>query len=98
AQAHRLKACGVDRVNHNLNTGSEYYAEICSTHGYQDRLDTLRAVRSAGIELCSGGIMGMGESHRDLVDMALDLRELKTESIPLNFLIPIDGAPLGVPQ
>lgn len=98
SQAQRLKACGVDRVNHNLNTGAEYYSEICSTHGYQDRLETLQAVRAAGIELCSGGIMGMGESSRDLVDMALALRDLKTESIPLNFLIPIDGAPLGVPQ
>lgn len=97
-QAQRLKACGVDRVNHNLNTGEAHYAEICSTHGYQDRLDTLQAVRAAGMELCSGGIMGMGEAPRDLVDMAIALRDLKTESIPLNFLIPIEGAPLGTPQ
>jgi biotin synthase len=97
-QAQRLKSCGVDRVNHNLNTGAEFYSEICSTHGYQDRIATLRAVRDAGIEVCSGGIMGMGETPRDLVDMAFALRDLQAESIPLNFLIPIDGAPLGVPQ
>ena len=94
-QAERLKACGVDRVNHNLNTGGEYYKEICSTHTYDDRLDTLRAVRNAGMELCSGGIVGMGESSQDLVDMAFDLRELEVESIPVNFLNPIDGTPLA---
>jgi biotin synthase len=93
-QARRLKDCGVDRVNHNLNTSAEFYGEICTTHAFQDRLDTLRAVRDAGIELCSGGILGMGENHQDLVSMALALRELKVESIPLNFLIPIPGTPL----
>ena len=94
-QAERLKACGVNRVNHNLNTGGEFYSEICTTHTYEDRLDTLRAVRKAGMELCSGGIVGMGEKPRDLVDMALDLRELGVESIPVNFLNPIDGTPLA---
>ena len=92
--AARLKTCGVDRVNHNLNTGEEHYAEICSTHTYQDRLQTLNNVRDAGLELCSGGIIGLGESHRDLVSMAMDLRALKTESIPLNFLHAIEGTPL----
>ncbi len=94
-QADRLKACGVDRVNHNLNTGSEFYSEICSTHTYQDRVDTLKAVRKAGMELCSGGIIGMGEAPRDVVDMALELRSLGVESIPVNFLNPIDGTPLA---
>ncbi len=94
-QAQRLKACGVDRVNHNVNTSPDYYGEICSTHSYQDRIDTLRAVRGAGIELCSGGIIGMGERDADVVRMALELRELNVESIPLNFLIGIDGTPLG---
>jgi biotin synthase len=94
-QADRLKACGVNRVNHNLNTGEEYYNEICSTHTYQDRVDTLKAVRNAGMELCSGGIIGMGEKPRDVVDMALELRDLGVESIPVNFLNPIDGTPLA---
>lgn len=92
--AARLKTCGVDRVNHNLNTGEEHYAEICSTHTYQDRLQTLNNVRAAGLELCSGGIIGLGESHRDLVSMAMDLRSLRTESIPINFLHAIEGTPL----
>ncbi len=93
-QATRLKACGVDRVNHNLNTGEEHYAEICSTHTYQDRLQTLNHVRAAGLELCSGGIVGMGESNRHLVSMAFELRALQTESIPMNFLHAIEGTPL----
>lgn len=93
-QADRLKACGVDRVNHNLNTGADYYGEICSTHTYADRVNTLKAVRDAGMELCSGGIVGMGEQPRDVVDMALELRALGVESIPVNFLNPIEGTPL----
>jgi biotin synthase len=93
-KAARLKACGVDRVNHNLNTSREHYQEICSTHTYQDRLDTLQSVRKAGLELCSGGIIGMGESHADLVSMAMELRSLGVESIPLNFLHAIEGTPL----
>jgi biotin synthase len=92
--AARLKACGVDRVNHNLNTSQEHYSSICSTHTYADRLNTLQNVRAAGLELCSGGIIGMGESHSDLVAMAFELRQLRTESIPLNFLHAIEGTPL----
>lgn len=93
-QARRLAACGVDRVNHNLNTSEQHYAEICTTHTYGDRLSTLRAVRGAGMELCSGGILGLGERPRDVVQMAFALRELEVESIPINFLIAIDGTPL----
>ncbi len=94
-QAQRLKACGVDKVNHNLNTSEEHYGTICSTHTYQDRLDTLRAVRTAGMELCSGGIIGMGEADDDVVRMCFSLRDLQVESIPVNFLNPIDGTPLA---
>lgn len=97
-QADRLRACGVNRVNHNLNTGGEYYSEICTTHTYQDRVDTLKAVRNAGMELCSGGIVGMGERPTDIVDMAIELRDLGVESIPVNFLNPIDGTPLAGKQ
>ena len=93
-QAQRLAAAGVDKVNHNLNTSERFYREICSTHTYSDRVATLAACRSAGLQLCSGGIMGMGESHDDLIDMALELRALSVESIPLNFLNSIDGTPL----
>jgi biotin synthase len=94
-QADRLKACGVDRVNHNLNTSEGFYDEICSTHTYQDRIATLQAVRGAGMELCSGGIIGMGEEDADVVRMAFALRDLQVESIPVNFLNPIDGTPLA---
>ena len=94
SQADRLKACGVDRVNHNLNTSESHYGEICTTHTYADRVETLRHVKQAGMEMCSGGIVGMGESHEDLVSMAMDLRDLGVQSIPLNFLNAIEGTPL----
>ncbi|MCR4411594.1 MAG: biotin synthase BioB, partial [Thermoguttaceae bacterium] len=90
-QAARLKACGIDRVNHNLNTSERFYPHICTTHTYQDRLATLEAVRAAGLEICSGGIVGMGEEDRDVVDLALQLGRLRAEAVPVNFLIPIPG-------
>jgi len=93
--AERLAACGVDRVNHNLNTSEAFYPEICTTHTWQDRKATLEAVRDAGIELCSGGIMGMGETDLDVVRLAQSLRELSVHSLPVNFLNPIDGTPLA---
>jgi len=94
-QARRLADAGVDKVNHNLNTSARYYPSVCSTHTHADRVATLTACRDAGLELCSGGIMGMGEDPDDLVDMAFELRALGVESIPLNFLTAIDGTPLG---
>jgi biotin synthase len=94
-QAQRLKACGVDKVNHNLNTSERFYPEVCSTHTYGDRMETLRAVRGAGMELCSGGIIGMGENSADVVDMAFSFRAMQVESIPLNFLNSIDGTPMA---
>lgn len=93
-QAKRLKACGVDRVNHNLNTSESHYSQVCTTHGYSDRVATLSHVRDAGLELCSGGIIGMGEADEDVVDMAMALHDLRVESIPLNFLNSIEGTPL----
>jgi biotin synthase len=94
-QSRELKACGVDRVNHNLNTSDSYYEEICTTHTFADRLATLRAVRDAGMEMCSGGIIGMGERRRDVVDLAVTLRDIGVQSIPVNFLNPIEGTPLA---
>jgi biotin synthase len=93
-QAKQLAAAGVDKVNHNLNTSERYYGEVCTTHTYADRVATLAACRAAGLQLCSGGIMGMGERDDDLIDMAFELRALEVESIPLNFLNSIDGTPL----
>ena len=94
-QAQTLKDCGVDRVNHNLNTSDSHYSEICTTHTFADRLATLHAVRDAGMEMCSGGIIGMGEKRHDVVDMAITLRDLGVQSIPVNFLNPVDGTPLA---
>ena len=93
-QAQRLCDAGVDRVNHNLNTSESNYKNICTTHSYQDRIDTLHAVRRAGMEICSGGIIGMGEKDQDVIDMAFALRDLEADSIPLNFLNAIEGTQL----
>ena len=82
-------------MNHNLNTSRRFYPSICTTHTYDDRLETLRAVRAAGLEVCSGGIIGMGEEDIDIVEMALQLGSLEAESVPVNFLIPIDGTGLA---
>jgi biotin synthase len=94
-QTHRLAAAGVDRVNHNLNTSEAHHAEICTTHTFQDRTETVNHVKAAGITTCSGGILGMGESHDDVIDLALSLRELGVASVPINFLIPIPGTPFS---
>ena len=90
-QAEVLKAGGVDRINHNLNTGRGNHDHVVTTHTYDDRLATLKKARDAGLELCSGLIVGMGETADDLVDAALELRELRAESVPVNFLHAIDG-------
>ena len=94
-QAERLKAAGVDRINHNLNTSRRHHEAIVSTHTYDDRLTTLRNCRDAGLELCAGLIVGMGETPEDLIDVAFELNGLECESIPVNFLHPIEGTPLG---
>ncbi|MBP9853236.1 MAG: biotin synthase BioB [Candidatus Omnitrophica bacterium] len=93
-KANRLKAAGLDRLNHNLNTSEKHYGNICTTHTYQDRLNTLDAARRAGIQLCSGVIVGMNEFHQDIIEVACSLRKLNVESIPVNFLMPIPGAKL----
>ena len=94
AQAARLREAGVDRVNHNVNTSENFHPKICSTHTYQDRVRTIEAVKKANLSPCCGGIFGMGESDKDIVDLARALRELDVDSIPLNFLIPIPGTPI----
>ena len=96
-QAQRLKACGVDKVNHNLNTSERFYPEICTTHTWQDRVDTLKAVRAAGLELCSGGIIGMGESRDARLRLLQQLAALDPhpESVPINLLVAVEGTPLA---
>jgi biotin synthase len=93
-RARLLADAGLDRLNHNLNTSESHYPEICSTHDYADRLKTLATARKCGVEPCSGLIVGMGEASEDIVDLAFQLRELEVRSIPVNFLIPIEGNPL----
>jgi biotin synthase len=97
AQAGQLKQAGLDYYNHNLDTSEEFYGEIISTRTYQDRLDTLAAVRSAGINVCCGGIVGMGESPRDRAQMLVTLANLPQhpESVPINQLVRVPGTPLS---
>lgn len=94
-QARRLKEAGVERYNHNLNTSESFTPEIVTTHSYRDRTDTVRVVRESGISPCSGAIFGMGESAADRVAVAFALRALDVDSIPINFLHPIEGTPLA---
>jgi biotin synthase len=90
-KAKKLKAAGLDRLNHNLNTSESHYPNICTTHTYQQREATLNAAREAGIQLCSGLIIGMGEQPKDVIDVAYSLREKKVESIPVNLFMSIEG-------
>lgn len=92
-QAERLKAAGVDRFNHNLETSRRHFPSICTTHRYEDRERTVGRVHGAGLEACAGGILGLGENDEDVVDLAFSIRELGVESIPVNFLDPRPGTP-----
>jgi biotin synthase len=96
-QARRLKAAGLDYYNHNLDTSPQYYGAIITTRAYQDRLDTLGHVRDAGIHVCCGGIVGMGESAEDRVGMIVTLANLPAhpESVPINMLVKVEGTPLA---
>ena len=90
----RLKDAGLTRYHHNLETSRRFFPSICSTHSYEDRLTTIAAAKEVGLEICSGGIIGLGETMEDRIDMALDLRRLEVPSIPVNVLNPIPGTPL----
>ena len=94
-QAKILKDAGLDRINHNLNSSRAYYHNICTTHTFEQRVANIRMLQGLGFEICSGGIIGMGESKEDVVDMLLELREIQPEALPINFLLPIKGTPLG---
>ncbi|MGK7923651.1 MAG: biotin synthase BioB, partial [Spirulina sp.] len=94
-QAQALREAGVTRYNHNLETSENYFPDIVSTHQWRDRVETIKNLKAAGIQACSGGIVGMGESWEDRIDLALALRELEVESVPLNLLNPRQGTPLG---
>jgi biotin synthase len=90
----KLKKAGLNRLNHNLNTSKNHYHNICTSHTFQDRINTIKAAKSANLEICSGCIIGMGETEDDIIDIAKTLSTLKIESIPINFFLPISGLPL----
>ncbi len=89
-----LKAAGITRYHHNLETSESYFPNICTTHTFQERIDTIRRIKAAGIEVCSGGIIGMGEEWRHRIEMAFTLRELNVDSVPINVLNPVKGTAL----
>ncbi|MBD1868390.1 biotin synthase BioB [Oculatella sp. FACHB-28] len=94
-QAEALREAGVTRYNHNLEASENFFPNVATTHSWRDRVQTIKNLKAAGIQACTGGIMGMGESWEDRVDLALSLRELEVESVPLNLLNPRAGTPLG---
>ncbi len=89
-----LKDAGLHRYHHNIETSRDYFPRICTTHTFEDRLEVLRSATSLGLSACSGGILGMGETMKDRINMAFSLRELDVDSVPVNFLMPIPGTPL----
>ena len=93
-QIKQIKEAGVERYNHNINTSKNYHSEICTTHKFEDRVNTVKMITKHGIEACCGVIIGMGESRQDRIDMALALKELNPKTVPINFLNPIKGTPL----
>ena len=93
-QAKKLKELRVKRYNHNLETAKSKFPEICTTHTYQDRLDTLEIAREAGLELCTGGIIGLGETREQRMEMTLELARIYPEEVTINILVPVPGTPL----
>ena len=94
-QAARLAKAGLSRYNHNLETSRNHFKNIVTTHDYNMRIETVKAAKKAGLGLCTGGIFGIGETDNDRIDMALQIRELGVDMVPMNFLHPIAGTPLG---
>ena len=89
-----LKECGLEIFHHNIETNSDFFKSICSTHAFEDNIKTVKSARKAGLKVCSGVIIGMGESRLDRVKMAKEIKELEVDNIPINFLNPIKGTPL----
>ena len=94
-KARRLAESGIDRFNHNLETSRRLFSQIVSTHSYDDRVQTARFAKEAGMEICSGGIIGLGEETEDILELCYNLREIGAASIPVNFLDPRPGTPLA---
>jgi len=91
----QLKNAGLSRYHHNLETSPSYFSKIVTTHTFADRINTINSAKRAGLEVCSGGIIGMGETLNDRIDLALMLKELDVDSVPINILVPIKGTALG---
>jgi biotin synthase len=91
----QLKDAGLDRYHHNLETSEDFFSEICSTHTYRDKIKTIEAAGSTGLSICSGGIFGLGESWDDRIDMAFALKDIGVDSVPINFITPVDGTPMA---
>ncbi len=91
----RLKDAGLERYHHNLETSEAFFKEICTTHTYREKVETIESARSLGLSVCSGGIFGMGESWEDRIEMAIALRDIGVDSVPINFFTPIAGTPLA---
>lgn len=90
----KLKAAGITRIHNNLETSRNFFPEICTTHTYDQKIETIKAAQEAGMEICSGGLIGLGEDFKDRIDMALELRDLDVHSVPINLLNPIKNTPL----
>ena len=90
----KLKEAGITRIHNNLETSRNFFPEICTTHTYDQKIDTIKAAQEAGMEICSGGLIGLGEDFTDRIDMALELRDLDVHSVPINLLNPIKNTPL----
>lgn len=90
-----LKKAGIDRYHHNLEACEGYFSQVCSTHAYHERVDTILSAQGIGLEICSGGIFGIGETDEHILELAVSLRALNVDSIPINFLVPIKGTPFG---
>jgi biotin synthase len=90
-----LRAAGLSRYHHNLETSREFFPQVVSTHSFTERVETIAAARAAGLEVCAGGIIGLGESEEDRISMAFSLRECGVDSVPLNILVPLAGTPLA---
>ena len=93
--AQRLKAAGLECYGHNLESSQRFYPEVCSSHSYEERVETIRHLKAAGIKICSGGIIGMGETREDRCDLAFSLRDVGANVVPINILNPIPGTPMG---
>ena len=94
-KAESIKEAGADSYNHNANTAQSNYRDICTTHTYEERMETVDVLKEAGLSPCSGVIVGMGETDEELVDVIFDLRKHGVDSVPVNFLLPFEGTPLG---